>query len=100
MAVAHYPIPPWWAMKLEEEGGLGYMWPELAEKSSQEISEMVVDNGSTYWVRTKNFLKEKSFFPKDAVGYVMPFHKSIDIDTAYDFRLTEYLAGMEKDQNP
>jgi len=93
MALTHYPIPAWWAMKRDEQGFLSFMWPDLAEKTNNEVPELVVDNGSTYWVRTKTFLEEKTFCTTRSVGYVMPFHKSFDIDTSYDLHLTECVAN-------
>ncbi len=94
MAVTHYPIPAWWAMKQDEHGHLSFVWPEFMEKCEKEIPEMVVDNGSTYWAQTKIFLKEKSFYTSRLAGYAMPFERSIDIDTPTDLKLATYLASI------
>ncbi|MDP8297924.1 MAG: acylneuraminate cytidylyltransferase family protein [Candidatus Orphnella occulta] len=45
------------------------------------------DNGAIYIYKTEAFLKERTFFPKNTLGYIMPKERSVDIDTPWDFYL-------------
>ncbi len=97
MAVTHYDLPPWQALKSTEDGGLEPMWPELVARRSQEIPSLFVDNGSTYGVRVEAFMRRRSFYGPGLRGHLMPRRRSVDIDTAEDMALAEYYAGsMER----
>ncbi|WP_026691186.1 cytidylyltransferase domain-containing protein [Alteribacter aurantiacus] len=48
-------------------------------------------NGAIYIVKTSAFRKERSFFTKDTLPYVMTKEDSVDIDTSFDFSLASLL---------
>lgn len=94
MAVAEFPYPPFQALKVQADGSLEPMWPELVNKRSQEIGKLVVDNGSTYCVGVEAFRRHKSFYGPGLRGYAMPFARSIDIDVEADLQLARLFAGV------
>ncbi|MBP2460165.1 MULTISPECIES: acylneuraminate cytidylyltransferase family protein [unclassified Rhizobium] len=49
-------------------------------------------NGAIYIERREPFLRTQSFTPPGTLAYVMPQERSVDIDTAIDFKLAEALA--------
>jgi CMP-N,N'-diacetyllegionaminic acid synthase len=48
-------------------------------------------NGAVYAIRSSVLRDERSFFPSRTMAYVMPFERSVDIDTVDDLQLAETL---------
>ena len=46
--MTEYDLPPHQALKLEADGALKPMWPELVDLRDEQVGKLVVDNGSTY----------------------------------------------------
>lgn len=86
MAVSAYPLPPHQALALEGSV-LRPMWPDLVNRRSDELPELVCDNGSTYAVQTEPFRVHKSFYGPGLRAHRMPFLRSLDINTAEDLEL-------------
>lgn len=58
----------------------------------QELPPAYVLNGALYLIQTKRFLEEEvGFCPDDAIAYVMPPERSVDLDTFEDFEWAEFL---------
>ena len=82
---------------LEEDNSLiPFFDLEDLEKPKQHLSKVYAQNGAIYIARTDEFLKHKSFFIQPCLPYEMSLLKSIDIDTADDFKLAKFIFG---DQN-
>jgi pseudaminic acid cytidylyltransferase len=92
MAVTQYDLPPWQALKKSERDELVPMWPDWISKRSQEIPELLVDNGSTYAVKVDALMRKRSFYGPGLRGHIMPRSRSVDIDTAEDMALAEFYA--------
>lgn len=91
-AYSHYPHQ---ALKLESDGMVRPMWPELCDLRACEVGTLVAGNGSTYAVDVTAFLAHGEFYGPGMRAHLMPFARSVDIDTAEDFELAECLArGM------
>lgn len=90
MAVTTYPLPPFQALRSTEDGYLAPMWPDLVNKRSQELPQLLVDNGSTYCVNVNAFRRQRTFYGERLGGYRMPREKSIDIDEQSDLELALY----------
>lgn len=95
IAVTKYHYPPHQALIKTNNNYLEPMWPELINKKSQEIPDMVVDNGSTYAVSIPAFLKERKFYGRRLKGYLMPKLRSVDIDVEEDLFIAKIFAGRE-----
>ena len=89
MAVTKVPFPAWQSLKENEEGVLEPYWPKLIDKSSQQIGELFVDNGSTYAIKVEALKKRKSLNGKQIRGYKMDFFRSVDIDYYEDYELAK-----------
>ncbi|HJU50428.1 MAG TPA: acylneuraminate cytidylyltransferase family protein [Pseudogulbenkiania sp.] len=91
-AFTHYPHQ---ALKLASQGGVEPMWPELCNIRADKIGALVAGNGSTYAVDVAAFLEHGEFYGPAMRAHLMPFMRSVDIDTADDFMLAECLGrGM------
>tara|TARA_A100001015_G_scaffold260697_1_gene305632 strand:- start:1279 stop:1977 length:699 start_codon:yes stop_codon:yes gene_type:complete len=58
-------------------------------KRRQELAETYKLNGAIYIARIDFYRKNSSFLSNKTVPYIMPFSKSIDIDTHEDFDIAE-----------
>lgn len=80
------------ALRLTAEGHLEPMWPELCNLRGSEVGTLVAGNGSTYAADVTAFLAQGEFYGPGMRAHLMPFVRSVDIDTADDFALAECLA--------
>jgi len=90
LAVTNYTHPAHQALKTGKNNTCTPMWKDLVNKRDDEISELVVDNGSTYAVPVELFRECKSFYGQKLKAYKMPINKSIDINSLDDFEMAEY----------
>jgi len=80
------------ALKLADDGRVEPMWPALCNLRGSEIGTLVAGNGSTYAVDVAAFLQHGEFYGPGMRAHLMPFARSVDIDSADDFLLAECLA--------
>lgn len=92
LATTHYDLPVHQALKRGADDTVTPMWPDLVNKRSSEIGEIVVDNGSTYAVYVPSFLEEKTFYGEGLRTHLMPRERSQDIDEARDLELALFYA--------
>ena len=57
----------------------------------QEAPKTFDMNGSIYIWKKKILFKTNNLFNKKTVIYIMPFERSIDIDTDFDLKLVKHL---------
>jgi pseudaminic acid cytidylyltransferase len=93
MAVTNFHFAPHQALKLQNDSDLSAMWPNLVTKRASELPNLVVDNGSTYVVRVKNFIKDKTLYGESFKGHLMPRERSVDIDLESDYLLANFYAN-------
>ena len=92
MAVTTFPIAPHQALRVQQDGTLTPMWPELVERRASELDPLVVDNGSTYAAKVGAFRRHRSFYGPLLRGHVMPRERSVDIDEQSDYDLACWYA--------
>ncbi len=61
----------------------------------QALSPMYIPNGGIYIFKYCFLKRSYTYYSENTYGYVMPTERSIDIDTEYDFKLAEFIAGEE-----
>jgi N-acylneuraminate cytidylyltransferase len=84
---------PYWMFNIDEKAILSPMMGEkYLQMRRQNLPETVSPNGAIFMAKTDFFLKHKTFYYKSTRGFGMPFDRSIDIDTAYDLKIFEFLA--------
>lgn len=91
MAVTHFIHSPYQVLNLTDDNSLSSCFPLIYTKKSQELPIPYAGNGSTYVAKIQKF-KEVGFKNAKTKGYIMPFVRSIDIDTQEDYELALYLA--------
>lgn len=95
IAATRYSHYPHQALMRSADGCLAPRWPEWSGKRSEEVGELLAGNGSTYAVFVEDFLRTREFYGPGMKAHVMPFARSVDIDTAEDFELAWCLAKCE-----
>ena len=80
---------------LEDQSLKGFVRPEIAAKSRQELPTFYRINGAIYVVNTSYFLRTQTIYEGNSFAYIMPKEQSIDIDTIFDFSLAEYLLNLK-----
>ena len=68
---------------------LKMVWPKNMPKNSQDFAPTYHDAGQFYWLKVDQFLRQKEFFPPDAVPIEMPESVVQDIDTLEDWKVAE-----------
>lgn len=91
-AMTSYGLPPHQMMYENKDGYYAHAWPLIAPMKTQELPELVVDNGSTYAVKTSAFMRTRKLFGSKLKGYRMPRMRSVDIDTKEDFDVAQLYA--------
>lgn len=86
MGVSEFEHSPVQALKTDGQGYLSYMWPEWQGIQSQFQPHLVASNGTFYWARKNNFIKEKTFYGSRLRGFVVPSEQVSDIDDLNDFK--------------
>ncbi len=84
---------PWWMYHMDAAGRLAPLLEGGAAARRQDLPPVYAPNGAVYVVRVPWFLDHRAFVGDGSLGHVMPPERSIDIDTALDFRLAEAIVA-------
>lgn len=89
LAVAPFPAPVEWAMRLAPDGRLAAREPGMDQVRSQDLEPAWFDSG-TFLILPASALAPGAA-PRAWVAHPLPRWKAVDIDTAEDLRLAEIL---------
>ncbi|RXE84506.1 acylneuraminate cytidylyltransferase family protein [Pseudoalteromonas sp. A757] len=88
---------PLWATPLESESDFKEFIKGLSNTRSQDLKAFYQLNGAIYLVDKSTFLATKKLFQEDDYyPFIMSPEKSLDIDTALDFKLVELVMGEKE----
>ena len=73
-------------------------FPKKFNLRENDVPTYYVDNGSTYSVIVKDFIKYRNLITKNPGLYFMPPERSVDIDTSYQLELAKYLYKKYKNK--
>lgn len=80
--------------ELDDNGGLSYFYESVQKMSGvrrQDQKPQYTMNGCMYIARMEYFEKNKSFHSINSRPYIMPWERSVEIDTEQDLKYAEYL---------
>lgn len=66
-------------------------FPEMASKKRHEVPELFRANGAITILDVISFREQGTYYGKPLHAYVMPWERSVDIDTKADFEHARYL---------
>jgi len=81
-----------------DEGYLYRYFPKSFVTQSQKAPKCYIDNGGFYALRP-DFIRKKNYCPPYTIPYIMPFWKSIDINTKEDLEVAKAFYLYFKDNN-
>lgn len=88
---------PYWMYTLENDNQLKpLIQQEKVTSRRQDLPSVIALNGAIYVGKVDCVKKEKTFLNNTTRGYVMPYERSFDIDTEFDFKICEYLFLQKK----
>lgn len=92
ISVCRAEHPPQWTNKIGGDGEMdGFISKSIMNHRSQDFGDYFRLNGAIYCNLVKKILTANSLiFERNSYAYVMPFNRSVDIDTLDDFELAEY----------
>ncbi len=83
---------PSWMSHIDKDGRLSHITKDPAPTRRQDLSPVYALNGAIYVVKTNWLHDADSLLDADTLAFSMPEQRSIDIDTALDFRIAEMMA--------
>lgn len=90
---------PWWSNIVPESGSMKDFFPsEILNKRRQELPVFYRLNGAMYLAEVNYLHKHHGFFGPATFAYKMPKERSIDIDSAIDFKLASLLMAEQSRQ--
>lgn len=89
--VDYYWLYPFWALQ-EKDGYLEHFFGKEYVIDSKKLPKNIYcPVGAILWVKVDNILKDKVFFGKNQIKYVLPLERSVDIDNYEDLELAKKL---------
>ena len=96
--IVEYPSPIQRALTMNTEGIVAPYFPENELSRTQDLPLAFHDAGQFYWGSTTSWISDNRIH-SNAVGYVVPSWRTIDIDTPEDWSRAEILAKSRADLN-
>ena len=94
VSVVEAETPASWYLSINESGILqscGYGVKNGMVRNRQENNKNYIPNGAIYILDYPLLSKEKTYYCKKTIPYIMEKSESIDIDTLEDFEYAEYI---------
>ena len=85
VSVTNSCFPPEFMYKTKNKKLIPILKTKLKSKRTQDMPKTYQINGAVYVTEKKFLLKHNSLLSKNPCFYIMPFERSIDIDSIYDF---------------
>jgi len=89
-AVSKMPVPIEWTYRVNREGILIPIMPEMLKKRSQDLDEAYYDAGAFSWFPINYFTSSMSQ-DQPFISYLLERDRSVDIDNLDDFELAKKL---------
>lgn len=85
---------PWWAAELDDEGRPIRLFPETANKRSQDLPPLFCPTGAIWIGCVTDFMTEKTFYGEKLRFEPMPWENAVDIDDYDDLKFAHAVAQM------
>jgi len=83
---------PYLSKRILDDGSLAnFVTTDIAYLRRQDLPAAYALNGALYLNRPESVLRDHTFLPPGALGYVMPHERSLDVDTPWDLHLIELI---------
>ena len=85
---------PLWCGHLPKSGEFTDFINKEAMNQRQSTGKFYRLNGAIYIVNCDKFKTDRYFYQSGSFAYIMPQERSVDIDTALDFKLAEFMINL------
>ncbi len=94
VSVCEMEHSPLWSNVLPEGDSLNGFLAKTSNQQRQALETYYRINGAIYMADVKAFLEDQNLYRLGCFAYKMPAEKSIDIDTALDFKIAETIMNQ------
>jgi CMP-N-acetylneuraminic acid synthetase len=85
---------PWWAAKLDKNLSPEFIFPDALKKRSQDLPDLFCPTGAVWIARTRQLLKDETFYGKGHTFYPIDWKAAVDIDTFEDVEFAEVVFNL------
>lgn len=96
MSVTKVEHPPSWIYRINKKGTLTKFLKDKTKIIRRQDSPVLYQLNGAILIATKEFFLGKKTLGSNTVPYVMPQHRSIDIDNYYDLKIAEMILKNKK----
>jgi pseudaminic acid cytidylyltransferase len=89
--VTEFQNTPYRAFLLDNKNELLPLFPEMLKFQTQDLAKCYVDAGQFYWASPAVWQKTESITSEKGKGWILDFHRAIDINEESDWLLAEIL---------
>ena len=82
---------PWWAVQLNDSGYPKRLFPETADKRSQDLPELYCPTGAIWIAKAEALLRQRTFYGPDHVFDPISWQSAVDIDDYEDLSFAKAL---------
>ncbi|MBW2118560.1 MAG: acylneuraminate cytidylyltransferase family protein [Deltaproteobacteria bacterium] len=97
VSVTRYEKPPEQALLVDHRGRLVPKYPERYTSNSQDFQDAYRYNTGIIFTTVGVLMKQNDIVGENAIPYIMPFKKSIDIDYPYHVELVKLIMKLDKE---
>ncbi len=97
MSTVEYPISPFWAMVLDENGFCKPVHPESLKIRSQDLPRTCVDAGLFYMMSKNRIHNKEGPGHENVLAYNIPSDIAVDVDNPVDWEELEILFQKQKE---
>jgi CMP-N-acetylneuraminic acid synthetase len=91
MSAKRAEIHPSFFFNIDGNGIVEHMFEGMEKKRRQEMAPVYRPNGAIYIGRADYLMSARSFYGIRTLAYVMPEERSLDIDTAWQMTIADFL---------
>lgn len=89
---------PWWAVQLDSYGQPERLFPETAEKRSQDLPELYCPTGAIWIAKAKKLIASQTYYGPSHVLEPIPWTSAVDIDDYDDLIFAKAVFNQLADQ--
>jgi CMP-N,N'-diacetyllegionaminic acid synthase len=98
VSVSRAEKSPYWFYSLDDKQRVV---PLIDQKEAidrrQDLPEIYMINGAVYVAKSEWLLQNQTFITPETVAYIMPYERSLDIDSEFDLKIADLiLSGLQE----
>lgn len=97
MPVVQFSCPPQRSLVIDEDGNMGYRYPEYRLSRSQDLEKLYYDAGQFYVYNVKKYLEVSGNVSEGILPIIVPAMEVQDIDTQEDWEIAELKYQLMQD---